>query len=104
VGNLIPHLVYGAVLGWSFGLEPAWQEAIVHRAASPGGSQESSLAIGIVSGALLGGLVGWALGATVGSESTSALAAEPGLALVGALFGSASGAILGPLFGMGRSG
>jgi hypothetical protein len=102
LGNLILHLVYGAVLGWTYSLGTTWQEEGGYAARGGLDLQERNLALGIVFGALVGGLFGWLIGVVTASGGEGAFAAEGAYALAGALFGSASGAILGPLLGMAR--
>jgi hypothetical protein len=93
IGNLILHLVYGAVLGWLY--SPAGE-----RFQTESGQAESSadldlaaaeqrwIAIGIVFGVVFGGFAGW-LGSVL-------VAGNPGLMIVlGAITGSMVGAFTG---------
>jgi uncharacterized protein DUF6789 len=100
LGNLILHLVYGASVGWTYGVGTSWQEEAGRPAGRVGDAQENSLAIGVVVGALAGGLLGWAAGAVFGPSLAGLTMSTAALVLVGALCGSSSGAIVGPLLGM----
>jgi hypothetical protein len=98
LGNLIVHLVYGAVLGIFYGSESDRFQTDTGLASNPEEvrilqSFERSTALGIVVGLALGALVGW-LGSVV-------LAGDPAVAAVlGAIGGSLAGATIGSFWGM----
>lgn len=104
LGNLILHLAYGVSLGWTYALGSVWREdRRLPDAGAQAAEAESSLALGIAAGGIVGAVCGWLLGATLppllfpgAVPSTSA-----DIVLAGALFGTAAGAIVGPLTGLG---
>jgi len=99
VGNLILHLVYGAVLGWVYArdsvelsqTDPASVEANV--------GAERGVALGVVGGALLGALVGY-----VASLVGDALGSVQFAVLVGAALGATFGGFVGSYLGLNRAG
>ena len=96
-GNLVLHLIYGAVLGAVYGiaLEAGLDDTEAERANAAGA--ERGAAIGIVAGVLIGLLGGWLLGPQLdGGGSRGAIA------LGGAMIGGASGLLAGSFLGMGR--
>lgn len=97
VGNLVLHLVYGAILGAVYGiaLDAGLDDTDAERANAA--AAERGIAIGIVGGVLLGLAAGWLLGPQLdGGGSRGAIA------LGGALIGGASGIVAGSFLGMGR--
>ena len=103
IGNLTLHLVYGVVLGWTYGLSTSWQEDQAYPVDQTATrTPERSLAVGIVVGALVGGLAGWVIGMALISADgpVPVLMTAAASALAGALAGSALGAIIGPIFGL----
>src|SRR5215207_1723310 len=95
VGNLIPHLVYGATLGavYAIAMEAGLDDTDEDRAAAL--AAERGAAIGIGAGLVVGGLLGWLLGPDrAGLDSTTQVI------VAGALSGSAIGLLLGSLIGL----
>ncbi len=107
LGNLVLHLVYGAMLGQVYGriggsvlTESGEAEGAEETAALA--SAERSAATGIVVGLVLGGLGGIVGNAVVGGSMAAASLIASGL--FWALIGGAAGALVGTLFGLtGRS-
>lgn len=96
IGNLISHLVFGAVLGSIYAVP---DESAVDAAASDGWetqAQNRGMVIGLVGGLVIGMIVGSALGLVVSPEGVS----EIEMMLAGAAAGTMIGAIAGPLFGL----
>jgi hypothetical protein len=95
LGNLIVHLVYGAVLGIMFGIEEG--EGNVNNASqhATSASAERGAAIGVLAGGVVGFIGGWIVAPTL-----SDLAGQPVIALAGALSGAAMGAMIGSLVSM----
>ncbi|HEY3081145.1 MAG TPA: DUF6789 family protein [Chloroflexota bacterium] len=99
IGNLILHLVYGAVLGWVYArdsvelarTDPASVEANV--------GAERGVALGVVGGALVGAALGYLAGA-IGSGLGSVQFAM----LVGAALGATFGGFVGSYLGLNRAG
>lgn len=96
LGNLILHLVYGAVLGSVYGIALAagLDDTDAERANAAGA--ERGMAIGIAVGLLLGLIGGWLLGPQLDQN-----ASRGAIALAGALVGGASGMMAGSFLGMG---
>lgn len=97
LGNLILHLVYGAVLGGIYALatEQGLVDSDEEREAAV--ASERGAALGIVLGVVIGALAGWAMGPnTVGIDSSS------GVILAIALVGGGIGVLLGSLLGINR--
>jgi uncharacterized protein DUF6789 len=98
VGNLIVHLIYGAVLGTVYGPASDRFQTETGEASNPEEVRilkgvERSIALGIVVGLAFGGLVGW-LGSLL-------LAGKPlVMAVFGAVGGSLGGATIGSFWGM----
>lgn len=95
IGNLIVHLVYGAVLGTLFAIEEG--EGNVDNASerATSASAERGAAIGVLAGGIVGFVGGWFIG-----PSLSDLASQPVIALAGALSGAAMGTLIGSLVSM----
>lgn len=96
IGNLILHLVFGAVLGSIYAIP---DESTVEAKASDGwesDAQNRGLVIGLVSGLVTGMIAGSALGLFVEPAGIS----ETDMLLAGAAIGTVVGAIAGPLFGL----
>jgi hypothetical protein len=96
IGNLISHLVFGAVLGSIYAVP---DESAVDAAASGGWetqAQNRGMVIGLAGGLVIGMIVGSALGLVVLPEGVS----EIEMLLAGAAVGTMIGAIAGPLFGL----
>lgn len=98
IGNLILHLVYGAVLGWIYSPASERFQTESGRAQSSAdldlaAAEQRWIALGIVFGVAFGGLGGW-LGSIL-------LAGNPGLMTVlGAITGSMVGAFIGSFRGL----
>jgi len=96
LGNLILHLVYGAVLGSVYGiaLESGLDDTEAERANAA--AAERGAAIGGLVGLALGALAGWIIGPSLDSLGT-----RNAIALGGAMIGAAMGAMAGSMLGMG---
>lgn len=96
LGNLILHLVYGAVLGSVYGiaLESGLDDTDAERANAA--AAERGTAIGGLIGLALGALAGWIIGPSLDSLGT-----RNAIALGGAMIGAAIGAMAGSMLGMG---
>ena len=97
LGNLILHLVYGAVLGsvYAIALESGLDDTEADR--QNAAAAERGAAIGIAVGLLVGLLAGWLLGPQLDENSS-----RGAIALAGALIGAASGLVGGSFLGMGN--
>lgn len=91
LGNLILHLVFGAVLGTLYEMEGS-SEAHDQQANT---NSERSAAIGMLTGGVLGFIGGWLV--APGMES---IANQPVIAFAGALSGAAIGMLIGSLLGL----
>lgn len=98
LGNLILHLVYGAVLGsvYAIALESGLDDTAADRANAA--AAERGAAVGIVAGVVVGLVAGLVLG-----PQLDASASRTSIALAGALIGGASGLAAGSFLGMGRA-
>ena len=98
LGNLILHLVYGAVLGAAYAEAASdWLDDTVadHENAA---LAERGAAAGVVGGLVLGALIGWLAAPAIGGL------AGPALTVVGMAFiGGAIGLAVGSFVGMGRA-
>lgn len=94
LGNLILHLVYGAVLGgvYAIGLEAWLDDSAADR--SNAEAQQRGAAVGTVAGIAIGLLLGWLLGPSLEGIGDRGL-----IALIGALTGGAAGLVIGSLGG-----
>ena len=99
LGNLIVHLVYGAVLGWIYGipLESGIDDSPLDRAANE--AAERGAALGVPLGAAAGAVIAFAISPTL-DDLTNTLV----VVLVGAVSGGAVGLLVGSLMGMGDLG
>jgi len=99
VGNLILHLIYGAVLGSVYAIDlEAWLDgSIADRAHAE--AQQRGAAVGTVAGIVVGLACGWLLGPSLDSVGGRGL-----IALIGALTGGALGLAAGSLAGAEWSG
>lgn len=95
LGDLIVHLVYGAVLGTMFAIEEGEgnDDNASERATSA--SAERGAAVGIAVGGALGFLGGWLIG-----PSLDDLGTRPVIGIAGALTGAAIGTLVGSLVSM----
>lgn len=95
LGNLILHLVYGAILGTLYGTQVGENVAGEGLPLHVSSQDELAAAIGIIAGGVVGFIGGWVVG-----PSMSDLASRPVVAFGGALSGAAMGMLLGALLGM----
>jgi hypothetical protein len=97
VGNLILHLIYGAVLGWMYMIDiDDWLDGSDADHDHADGAERGAIG-GMIVGLLAGGVIGLAASTwldDLGSRGT--------IALVSALVGSAMCALLGSFYGMER--
>jgi hypothetical protein len=96
LGNLILHLVYGAVLGGYYAIamdQGIESSEIEHRNAV---KAERGAAIGVVVGLVLGLLAGWALGPQLAGDLGNGA-----VLIAGGLIGAAGGLAAGSFLGMG---
>jgi hypothetical protein len=109
IGNLVLHLLYGAVLGAGYAAdryepmddtEDVEVDAALQRAAM--GRSESDAARGILIGVIFGGILGAVLGRVLPFSSGEALVGNWAFALgvAGALVGGAVGALIGSMTGL----
>jgi hypothetical protein len=96
LGNLVLHLVYGAVLGTIYGLR--LEQGLVDSPAERRNAAraERGAALGVAFGVVVGLAVGWLFSSSIDAVSTEAL-----VATVGALVGGAIGMLVGSMVGMG---
>lgn len=99
LGNLVVHLVYGAVLGWMYGipLESGIDDTPLDRAANEGA--ERGAARGVPLGAVAGAVIAFIVSPTLDDLTNQLL-----VTVVGALTGGAVGLLVGSLIGMGALG
>lgn len=94
-GNLIVHLVYGAVLGTMFAIEEGEGNVDTASERATSASAERGAAIGVLAGGIAGFIGGWFV-----APSLSDLAGQPVIAMAGALSGAAIGTMIGSLVSM----
>lgn len=99
LGNLVVHLVYGAVLGWMYGipLESGIDDSPLDRAANEGA--ERGAALGVPLGAAAGAVIGFAISPTLDDLANTLV-----VVITGAASGGAVGLLVGSLMGMGDLG
>lgn len=95
IGNLIAHMVYGAVLGFMYALDEAHGTSANTREHEAAASSERGSALGVVAGGVVG-----AVGGFVIWPSIDDLASRPVITLSGVLVGAAIGALIGSLVAM----
>jgi MFS family permease len=97
LGNLILHLVYGAVLGvvYAEGAPDLLESSEFDR--TNAAAAERGAAAGVVAGLVVGGILGWVMAPALGTLAGPALTS-----LGGALIGAAVGLAVGSFVGMGR--
>ncbi len=95
LGNLVVHLVYGAVLGVVYALDA--ERGIPDRAEDRRANitAERGSATGVVIGGVIGAIGGWVVAPTLAE-----LADRPVIVLAGALAGAAIGMLIGSFLGM----
>ncbi|HEY8446401.1 MAG TPA: DUF6789 family protein [Thermomicrobiales bacterium] len=96
IGNLILHVVYGAVLGTIYAANPEWPEG-TELDRTYAAAQQRASAIGIAVGLIVGAIGGWLLG-----PSLEGIAPRGVIALIGALTIGALGLLLGSFIGDGE--
>jgi hypothetical protein len=97
VGNLILHLIYGAVLGWMYTIDfEDWLDGTDADRANAEAAERGAIAGGVI-GLVLGGLIGLAA-----APQLDDIAGTGTIALVSALVGAGICALLGSLYGMER--
>jgi Family of unknown function (DUF6789) len=97
VGNLILHLIYGAVLGWMYTIDfEEWLDGTDADRANAEAAERGAIAGGII-GLVLGGLVGLAA-----APKLDDLGSTWTIGLVSALVGAGFCALLGSFYGMER--
>jgi hypothetical protein len=94
VGNLILHLVYGAVLGWAYAEASGdWlDDTDVDRASAA--EAERGAAVGVLVGLVPGLIIGWLIAPLFGGLATPAASAI-GIGFVGGAIGLAIGSFVG---------
>ena len=97
LGNLILHLVYGAVLGsvYAIALEAGLDDTEAERANAA--AAERGAAVGVGVGLVLGAAAGWVLG-----PQLEASGGRSAVVVGGAMIGAATGAAVGSFLGMER--
>jgi len=95
IGNLVLHLVYGATLGFVYGIEE--EHGIPDNAGDrrANATAELGAAIGVVGGGVIGAIVGW-----IAAPGLDGLADRPVMTLAGILIGAAAGASAGSFLAM----
>jgi hypothetical protein len=96
LGNLILHLVYGAVLGTVYGLR--LEQGLTDTPAERKNAEraERGAALGVAFGVVAGLVVGWLFSSSIDDVANEAL-----VATIGALVGGAMGMLVGSMVGMG---
>lgn len=95
LGNLILHLVFGAVLGSMYAIQPDIGLDNTRTDRYAAATAERGAAIGMAAGGVVGAIGGWFL-----ADQFDRLASQPVIAIAGALSAAAIGALLGSLAGM----
>ena len=95
IGNLIVHLIFGAVLGSMYGIEMESGLDDTRSDRYAAATAERGAAIGLAAGGVIGAVGGWLM-----AGEFDRLASQPVIALAGALSGAAVGALLGSFAGM----
>ncbi|MGH2558256.1 MAG: DUF6789 family protein, partial [Thermomicrobiales bacterium] len=98
LGNLILHLVYGAVLGQLYAVDvEAWLDGSeADRAHAEAAERGAIYGVGV--GIVVGAVIGWLIGPQIDELGSRGM-----VTLAGALTGSAMGALLGSFLGMERA-
>lgn len=96
LGNLILHLAYGAVLGWTYAMPVAADIGVSEREARAYEWEDRGLAFGLTAGLILGMTVGAVLGLAFGDGAFNATE----FILAGAAAGIMAGGIFGPFIGL----
>jgi hypothetical protein len=97
LGNLILHVVYGAILGGLYGLRLNAGLDDTPAEIEEARRSERGAALGVVAGVALGAFAGWLLSGQIEEISTTSTTT-----VVGALAGGAIGLLIGSIVGMGE--
>ena len=109
VGNILLHVVYGAILGLVYGPWGDLDASTLERPAASGESltgpsYEPIAALALIGGLFLGGVVGLAASAALAGTGVSPMGEATGaLILWGALLGAVVGLFIGSFAGLGRT-
>jgi hypothetical protein len=95
IGNLIIHLMFGAVLGSMYAIDMETGLDGSSGDSYAAATAERGAAIGIAAGGVVGAIGGWFM-----ADQFDSLASQPVIALAGALSAAAIGALVGSLVGM----
>jgi uncharacterized membrane protein YfcA len=95
IGNLVAHLVYGAILGFVFAIEEERGIPDSARDRRANATAEMGAATGVIIGGVVGAIGGWLVAPTMDS-----LADRPVITLAGVLVGAAAGASAGSFLAM----
>jgi hypothetical protein len=95
IGNLVAHLVFGAVLGFVYAIEEERGIPDSARDRRANATAEMGAAFGVVAGGIIGALGGWLIAPTMDE-----LADRPVIMLAGILVGAAGGAAAGSFLAM----
>ncbi|HEV8637936.1 MAG TPA: DUF6789 family protein [Chloroflexota bacterium] len=98
LGNLILHLVYGAVLGWVYARSAVELARTDPASVAANVGAERGVAFGVVGGTLAGAVLGYLAGAVWDGVGSVQLAM-----LVGATLGATFGGFVGSYFGLNRA-
>jgi len=99
IGNLILHLIYGAVLGWAFAFDMETRLGDTEEDQIHNHLAERWAVIGLCIGIPAGGVIGWIVG-----PSMDQLAGRAVVALLGAAVGAGAGLSIGTFAGLERAG
>jgi len=105
IGNLVLHAVFGVVLGRIYALSALGGTDANGIELGRNNSAERGAALGILSGAIVGGIVGLGMGIVTGSgphaDGLGSITTGPWeIALFGAILGAACAALLGSMIGL----
>lgn len=95
LGNLVAHLIYGAILGFVYAIEEERGIPDNARDRQANATAELGAAAGVIAGGILGAVGGWLVAPTMDN-----LADRPVITLAGILVGAAAGASAGSFLAM----
>jgi len=95
LGNLVLHLVYGAVLGTLYAIDPATGIGSSQRDLQANSNSERVAVMGLIAGAVIGLAGGWLV-----APAMDDLASQSIIAFAGALSGAAVGMMIGSFLGL----
>jgi hypothetical protein len=95
IGNLVLHLIYGAVLGFVYAIEEEQGIPDSARDREANATAELGAAYGVIGGGVVGAIGGWLV-----APSMDDLADRPVITLAGVLTGAAIGTLIGSFIGM----